>query len=31
LLGIFGAFGYSRKLRKQIKTSKTPEGMSTIV
>ena len=31
LLGVFGAFGYSRKLRKQIKTSKTPEGMSTIV
>jgi len=31
LLGVFGAFGYSRKLRNQIKTSKTPERMSTIV
>jgi hypothetical protein len=29
LLGLGAAFGYSRKLRKRIKTSKTPEIMST--
>jgi hypothetical protein len=30
LLGVGAAFGYSRKLRKRIKTSKTPEVMSAI-
>lgn len=30
LLGVGAAFGYSRKLRKRIKTRKTPVGMSTI-
>ena len=30
LLGVGAAFGFSRKLRKRIKTSKTPEVLSTI-
>jgi hypothetical protein len=30
LLGVGAAFGYSRKLRKRIKTSKTPEVLSVI-
>ena len=30
ILGVGAAFGYSRKLRKRIKTSKTPELMSPI-
>jgi hypothetical protein len=30
LLGLGVTFGYSRKLRKRIKTSNTPEGMSAI-
>jgi hypothetical protein len=30
LLGVGAAFGYSRKLRKRIKTSKKPEGMCAI-
>jgi hypothetical protein len=30
LLGVGAAFGFSRKLRKRIKTSKTPEVMSAI-
>jgi hypothetical protein len=30
LLGVGAAFGYSRKLRKRIKTSKTPEVLSAI-
>lgn len=30
LLGVGTAFGYSRKLRKRIKTGKTPEVLSTI-
>jgi hypothetical protein len=30
LFGVAAAFGYSRKLRKRIKTSKLPEVMSAI-
>jgi hypothetical protein len=30
LLGVGAAFGYSRNLRKRIKTSKAPEVMSAI-
>ena len=30
LLGVGAAFGYSRKLRKRIKTSKMPEVLSPI-
>jgi len=30
ILGVGAAFGYSRKLRKRIKSSKLPEVMSAI-